>query len=137
MKKAFCMFLILAAVFLLAACVQDPFEAYENFTTDLDINARIEDAISHTGGGNTSKFFKDELATLYGDLGSFEQPDNRAHEINQFYSNCVSDLLHSIDRRLAGDENLAQSYLVEAIDYYQAGRALYTQFLIEYDHKNN
>jgi hypothetical protein len=136
LKKLAFVSLIAVAVFFLTACVQDPFEEYENFVNDLDINARIEDAITSVSQGDTSPFFEDEVNTLYGDLGTFEQEDDKAHEINGYYSDSVKDLLDSIDFRKKGKTDLAESALNQALDAYQAGQGLYQAFLRQYNHNN-
>ena len=84
-KKLTAIFLIAAMLLFLSACRQDPFEEYENFVNDLDISMRIEEAINSVSKGNTTGFFRDEVETLYQDLGRFNQQDDTAHEINQFY----------------------------------------------------
>lgn len=137
MKKLAFISLIAAAVFFLSACVQDPFEEYENFVNDLDINARIEDAITSVGQGNTSVFFCSELKALNDDLGTFDQKNDKAHNINMYYTSSVQDLLNAIDDRKAGDTDNAESALNQALDDYQAGQSLYQQFLLYYNHKNS
>ncbi len=137
MKKLAVVSLLVAAVFLFTACVQDPFEEYENFVNDLDVSARIEDAINGVGQGNTSAFFVDEIKTLYEDLGTFDQNNDSALEINQFYSTSVKDLLSAIDERKVGNYDLAESWLNDAVERYQSAQELYRQFLIKFNHQNN
>jgi hypothetical protein len=139
-KKLAVISLIVSIVFFLTACVQDPFEEYENFVNDLDISARIEDAINSANQGDTSPFFVSEVNALLEDLQTFDQTDEQAHSINQFYSDSVKDVLSAIDARKAGkiegdDGTIAK--LNDAMDLFRQGQDQYSILLVQYNHKNN
>lgn len=136
MKKLALVSLIAAAVFFLTACAQHPFEEYENFVNDLDISARIEDAIYTANQGNTSDFFINEVQTIYEDLDAFEQASSIAHEINSDYSASVQSILHSIDLRKTGDAHQAKTQLDQAMNSFSSAQNLYAQFLAQYNQIN-
>lgn len=136
MKKLALIALIAAAILFLSACIQDPFEEYENFVNDLDISARIEDAINSASQGDTSPFFVGEVQTLYEDLGTFAQQDESAHIINEHYSSTVQLVLDAINARESGDAEQSRRLLDRAQDTYRDAQNLYEQFLVHYNHNN-
>lgn len=149
MKKAVVSLLIAAALFLFTACALDPFEEYENFVMDMDLNARIEDAFTGVENGDTSAFFESSVQSIYFDLESFNEDDYRngllkssvpvdytAGDINNYYIDCVRLLLFAIDETRAGNTQKAKLYYDQAMDKYVGAQNLYAQFLVEYGREN-
>jgi len=150
LKKCVSLLLVAAVLFLLAACTLDPFEEYENFVMDMDINARIEDAMNGVEKGDTSPFFESSVKSIYFDLESFNEDDYRtglinqpvqadytAGNINNYYLDCVQLLLRAIEQNKAGNKQQAKLYYDQAIERYQGAQSLYAQFLAEYGRENN
>ncbi len=149
MKKFTAFALIVAILFLLAACTLDPFEEYENFVMDMDINARIEDAFSGVEKGDISPFFVSSVEAIYYDLNSFNEDDYMtgllqdpiekdytAGNINNYYIDCVLLLLRAIEQNKAGNSQQAKLYYEQALTKYEGAQELYAQFLTEYGRNN-
>ena len=149
MKRFVSCLLLAALLFLLAACTLDPFEEYENFVMDMDINARIEDALTGVENGDTSAFFESSVEALYFDLNSFNedeyrsgalqgpgQEDYTAGDINNYYLDCVKLILFAIEQDRAGNKQQAKLYYDQAMDRYVGAQTLYQQFLVEYGRAN-
>jgi len=151
LKKWALLSFIVAAVLFLTACTLDPFEAYENFVTDLDVNARIEDAFYSVNQGDTSPFFRSSVESIYYDLQSFSAEDDGTVPasdsnppqidyplvINNDYTECVQKLLDTINDNVADDPLAAKSDFDQALGKYAEAQNLYQQFVIDYNHKNN
>lgn len=149
MKKFTAFVLIAAILFLLAACTLDPFEGYENFVMDMDVNARIEDALTGAADGKASPFFERSVEALYYDLQSFNQEDyspgilqediehdDTPGNINTYYIDCVQLILDAIGENKKGNYNTAKLYYDQALEKYQGAQKLYAQFLQDYGREN-
>lgn len=149
MKKIALSLLLAAALLMLTACALDPFEEYENFVMDMDLNARIEDALYSVADGDSSPFFKSSVESIYYDLQSFNEDDYSAgilqeeiaHDytpgnINTYYVDCVQLILDAIEQNEKGNYNTAKLYYDQALEKYQGAQSLYAQFLQDYGREN-
>lgn len=149
MKKFVAVLLLAAVLFLLTSCTLDPFEEYENFVMDMDINARIEDALTGVAKGDASPFFERSVESIYYDLENFNEDDYKtgilkqpiredytAGNINNYYIDCIRLLLFAIDENRAGNTQKAKLYYDQAMDKYVGAQKLYEQFLVDYGREN-
>ena len=150
MKKIMLSLLLAVLLLMLTACALDPFEEYENFVMDMDINARIEDTLTDAYKGNTSPFFISSVEALYFDLqsfnaddyqsGIFQDPiemDHTAGDINTYYLDCVTLIDAAIEQNIKNNPNTAKLYLDQALEKYQSAQSLYAEFLVNYGRQNN
>jgi hypothetical protein len=147
LKKYALLSLITAIIILLAGCALDPFEQYENFIMDMDINSRFEEAFYFVNRGDTSPFFISNVEALYYDLENYNEGDVLKNapeaedqidpgDINQYYLDSAKLLLRAIDKNKEDKPQLAQLELEQALDKYRDAQELYAQFLQQYGRKN-
>lgn len=147
MKKNAFISLLAAAIFFLSACALDPFEQYENFIMDMDINSRFDEAFYYVNKGDTSPFFVSSVEALYYDLESYDEGDTEKNapkiegqidpgDINQYYTDCVILLLRAIENNKEDKPQTAQIEFTQALDKYRSAQELYQQFLEQYGRRN-
>ena len=147
MKKTAFISLIAAIVIFLTACALDPFEQYENFIMDMDVNSRFEEAFYNVNKGDTSPFFVSNVEALYYDLESYNEGNVEESmpkiegqidpgDINQYYTDCVILLLRAIENNKEEKPQMAQLEFTQALDKYRNAQELYAQFLEQYGRKN-
>ena len=124
--------LIISILFTLTACKQNPFEEYENFSMDMDLNHRIEESFQFVKENRFGLYYNEILDALTKDIGSFSSDNGTGQQINMLYMESIRFLQKAMNAAEIGDVVARDYYIGEAMSAFTGAKAVYHDFMIQY-----